>query len=114
MILPETRVMVGHIGFHTAPGPDYLEPYSPGAVEFGFTVYRPFRRQGYAREASVAMMDWAHRLHGVNRFVLCISPDNIPSQSLAAQLGFVQIGSHLDEMDGPEDVLELSRDHCAS
>lgn len=107
MVLPETRAMVGHIGFHTAPGPEYLEPYSPGAVEFGFTVYPPFRRQGYAREAAIAMMDWARRVHGVTSFVLCISPDNAASQGLAAQLGFVAIGSHLDEMDGPEDVLEL-------
>lgn len=106
MMLPETRVMVGHIGFHTAPGPDYLEPYSPGAVEFGFTVYLPFRRQGYAREASIALMNWAHQSHNVTSFVLSIRPDNAPSQALAAQLGFVRIGSHFDEVDGPEDVLE--------
>lgn len=107
VVLPETRAMIGHIGFHTAPGAEYLEPYSPGAVEFGFTIYPSYRRQGYAREASLAMMNWARRVHGVDRFVLCISPDNIPSQGLAAQLGFVPIGSHIDDMDGPEDVLEL-------
>jgi RimJ/RimL family protein N-acetyltransferase len=111
MVLRESNVMIGHIGFHTAPGAAYLEPYSPGAVEFGFTVYPPFHRQGYAREASLAMMDWAHRVHGVTRFILCISPSNLPSQSLAAQLGFVQIGSHLDEVDGPEDVLEYRLTH---
>jgi RimJ/RimL family protein N-acetyltransferase len=100
-------VMVGHIGFHTAPGAEYLQGFSPAAVEFGFEVFPPFRRQGYAREASLALMRWARETHAVKNFVLSIRPDNTPSQLLAAQLGFVRIGSHLDEVDGIEDVLEL-------
>src|SRR5271170_613751 len=36
MVLRSSRTMIGHIGFHTVPGADYLQPYSPGAVEFGF------------------------------------------------------------------------------
>ena len=106
MVLREANNTIGHIGFHTAPGASYLEPYSPGGVEFGFTVYSPFHRQGYAREASLALMHWARSTHGVQKFVLTISPDNIPSQALAAQLGFIRIGSHVDEIDGLEDVLE--------
>jgi GNAT superfamily N-acetyltransferase len=156
MGLRKTGVMVGHIGFHTAPGADYLRPFcagpsvgtsrcdvpareaaggtgaplnaaqtaqravptrfnsarrdsnweDPGAVEFGFTVFPSFRRQGYAREASLAMMRWARQTHGVIRFILSIRPDNTASQALAAQLGFVRIGSHIDEVDGLEDVLE--------
>jgi RimJ/RimL family protein N-acetyltransferase len=106
MLLRRTRVMVGHIGFHSAPGADYLKPYSPGAVEFGYTVYPPFRRQGFAREASQSLMDWAFRIHGVLKFVVSIQPDNLPSQNLAAQLGFVRIGSHIDKMDGLEEILE--------
>jgi RimJ/RimL family protein N-acetyltransferase len=104
--LRDCRAMVGHIGCHTAPGAEYLRPHSPGGVEFGFTVYPPFRRQGYAREASVALMRWAHRIHGVTRFVLSIRPDNMASQSLAAGLGFVRIGFHIDEEDGLEEILE--------
>ena len=105
MVLRERHVMIGHIGFHTAPGEEYLRPYAPGGVEFGFTVYPPFLRQGYAREASIALMHWAHQVHDVRRFVLSIRPDNIASQALAAGLGFVRIGSHLDDVDGLEDVL---------
>ena len=105
MVLRECGVMVGHIGFHTAPGEEYLRPYAPGGVEFGFTVYPPFLRQGYAREASKALMGWAHQVHGVARFVVTIRPDNAASQALAAGLGFVRIGSHIDDVDGLEDVL---------
>jgi RimJ/RimL family protein N-acetyltransferase len=106
MGLRRSGTMVGHIGFHTGPGADYLRPFSPGAVEFGFTVYASFRRQGYAREASMALMRWALETHGVRSFVMSIRPDNVPSQTLAAGLGFVRVGSHLDEVDGLEDILE--------
>jgi ribosomal-protein-alanine N-acetyltransferase len=156
MVMRETGVMVGHIGFHTAPGAEYLRAFCPetsvgtsrcdvparepaggtiaplnaartaqravpttvrtarrdsnrkdsGAVEFGFTVFPDFRRQGYAREASLALMHWARQTHGVTKFILSIRPDNTASQALAARLGFVRIGSHLDEVDGLEDVLE--------
>ncbi len=106
LVLRDRQVMVGYIGFHTAPGAEYLQPYAPGGVEFGFTVYAPFLRQGYAREASKALMHWAHLAHGVARFVMTIRPDNVPSQALAAGLGFVRIGSHIDEVDGLEDILE--------
>jgi [ribosomal protein S5]-alanine N-acetyltransferase len=102
----ELGVIVGHIGFHTAPGAEYLRPCSPEGVEFGFTTFPPFGRQGFAREASMALMNWAHHVHNVTSFVLTISPNNIASQKLAAGLGFVRIGSHIDEVDGLEDILE--------
>jgi RimJ/RimL family protein N-acetyltransferase len=105
--LRSTRTMVGHIGFHTAPGAEYLAAISPGAAEFGYTVFAPFRRQGYAREAALGLMQWAREEHHVPAFIMSISPDNLPSQALAAQLGFVKIGSHIDEVDGLEEILEL-------
>src|SRR5882724_3483833 len=76
MVLRSCRTMIGHIGFHTAPGADYLQPYSPDAVEFGFTVFTAFQRQGYAREACLALMRWAQAANGVQSFVLTIRPDN--------------------------------------
>lgn len=109
MVLRNAKTLVGHIGFHTAPGAEYLKPYSPGGVEFGFTVFEPYRRRGYAREASLAMMNWAGEFHGQRTFVVSIRPDNVPSLGLAAQLGFVKIGHHIDEVDGWEDIFELRR-----
>jgi len=107
--LRERRVMIGHVGFHSAPGPQYLDAIAPGAVEFGYTVFAPFRRHGYAREACEALMGWAHAAHRVDRFVVSIRPDNVASRALASQLGFTQIGSQVDEVDGVEDIYELRR-----
>jgi [ribosomal protein S5]-alanine N-acetyltransferase len=107
--LREQQVMIGHVGFHSAPGPLYLNELAPGAVEFGYTVFAAFRRRGYAREACEALMDWAHSAHRVDRFIVSIRPDNVASRALAAQFGFEQIGSHVDEIDGVEDIYELRR-----
>ena len=30
--LRETKTMIGHIGFHTLPGAEYLKPYAPYSV----------------------------------------------------------------------------------
>lgn len=106
--LRSTDQMVGHIGFHTRPAPSYLATIAPGGVELGYTVYPAFRRRGYAREAIVALLAWARAQQGVVRFVVSVSPGNAASNALAASLGFVQVGSHMDEIDGPEDILLLS------
>jgi ribosomal-protein-alanine N-acetyltransferase len=99
--------MVGHIGFHTGPNPEYLSELSPGGIELGYAVFADFRRRGYAREAARALMDWARREHGVSRFVVSIGPWNAPSLGLAGEFGFRRIGSHMDDLDGPEDIFEL-------
>ena len=106
--LRSNREMVGQIGFHSAPGAAYLEQWSPGGVEFGFAIHPAHRRKGYAREAAAALMQWARDIHGVTSFIVTIDPSNEASQALAKELGFVRVGAHVDEVDGPEDVLVLN------
>ncbi len=104
--LRTTGEMAGFIGFHTPPGPDYLQPLSPGGVEFGYTVFPEHRRQGIAFEASRGLMQWAQLNHRIRNFILSVSPDNMASLGLVARLGFRRIGSQIDEIDGPEDIFE--------
>jgi len=101
----ETGRMIGHIGFHTAPGPEYLKEWAAGGVEFGCTVFSSYQRQGYAREAAEALMQWAHKIHGVSDFVVTVGRGNTASSALASALGFEHVGSHVDEIDGLEDIL---------
>ena len=107
MSLRQQKLMVGYIGFHTGPDPDYLRDVAPGAIEFGYTVFPAFRRQGYAREACAALMTWAFQKRHVRGFVVSIRPDNTASLGLAQSFGFKRIGSHMDEVDGLEDIYEL-------
>ncbi|MBA2345181.1 MAG: GNAT family N-acetyltransferase [Rubrobacter sp.] len=102
--------MIGHVGFHDRPGAEYLRDLAPGGVEFGYSIFPPFRGRGFATEACAALMGWASREHNVKRFVVSISPENAPSMRIAAHFGFRKIGSHIDEEDGHEDILLLEVD----
>jgi RimJ/RimL family protein N-acetyltransferase len=104
LVLRAERRMIGHAGFHGAPGGAHLEPFAPGGAELGYTVFARDRGRGYATEAAVALMEWAQRAHGVSGFVLSIRADNAPSLRIAKRLGFVRVGFHLDPEDGPEDI----------
>ncbi len=95
------RRMIGHIGFHGPP--------KEGAAEMGYTIFERYRRRGFALEAAVSLMDWASSEHGVNRFIVSISPENEPSLALAAKMGFQRAGEQVDEVDGLEYVFELIR-----
>lgn len=105
IVLRSAQTMVGSIAFHMAAEPEPVRPLGPGGVEFGYTIFPQFRRQGYATEACQALMAWAQQ-QGVTRFVLSISPQNQPSLRLAAHFGFVKIGEQMDEEDGLEEIYE--------
>jgi RimJ/RimL family protein N-acetyltransferase len=107
--LRETRTMIGFIGFHTRPGAEYLHPYAPEGVEFGYTIFPPYRRMGFASEATEALMQWATSEHGVTRFVVSISPANEPSLRLARKFGFRKVGTVTDPENGVEDVFLLAQ-----
>jgi len=102
MVERRTGTMVGHIGFHTPPCPEYLAGIAPDGVELGYTTFPDFRRQGFATEASLALMFWAFSQHGQRCFVLSVSPQNFASTAMAGSLGFVTCGSHVDDEDGVE------------
>jgi RimJ/RimL family protein N-acetyltransferase len=102
--LRDSKAMIGFIGFHTLPGPEYLNSYAPNSVEFGYTIFSDYRRKGYASEAAQSLMDWAIREHNVTRFVVSISPSNEPSLRIAQKFGFRKVGSFTDPVEGVEDV----------
>jgi RimJ/RimL family protein N-acetyltransferase len=99
--------MVGYIGFHTRPDPAYLRPHAPGGVEMGYTVFAPYRRQGYAEEAVRGLMRWAAQ-YDVERFVVSVAPGNVASTALARKLGFVKVTEQIDDVDGLEYVYVLA------
>jgi RimJ/RimL family protein N-acetyltransferase len=106
IVRKQDRLVVGSIGCHARPGTEASDHLRPAGVEFGYTVFAPYRRQGIAREAIAALMAWTLS-HGASHFVLSIAPDNLASQNLAKSFGFRKVGTQIDDIDGPEDVLEL-------
>lgn len=99
----ESRV-IGVTGIHGRPG---AAPQCDGAsdgVEFGYTIFAAERRNGYAAEASAALIAWAAREHGVRTFALSIAPDNRASLAVAAKLGFERVGERVHAERGLEEV----------
>lgn len=95
----DPEVVVGRLGFHGPVDDD-------GMLEIGYEVFPAYRRQGYAREAVVAMLQWAQRDPAVLRFRASVSPENAPSRNLVTGLGFVEVGSQWDDEDGEETLFE--------
>lgn len=101
MVLRATREIVGSLSFH---GP----PDERGMVEIGLGVHESFRRHGYAREALLGMWRWASDQPGVRVFRYTVDPTNVPSVELVHGLGFIRVGQQIDEIDGPEDIYEMT------
>lgn len=106
--LRKSKEMIGFIGFHTRPNPEYLHPIAPNAIEFGYTIFLPFRRHGFAEEAIGGMLNWAVKQHPLESFIASVSPTNLPSTALVKKLGFTKIGEQVDEVDGLEFVYSLA------
>ena len=98
------RPMVGNAGFHGEPGVNSAN--AADAVEIGYGILPPHRRQGYASEAVEGLLGWA-RKQGIHHFVASVAPDNEPSLKIIRKLGFVRTGEHIDPEDGLEHVFEL-------
>ena len=102
LMVSEPNGVIGHCGFH---GP----PEMIGRAEIGYTVFEPFRRQGFAKEAAVALVNWAFD-QGESRVYASVAPDNVPSLAVVRAIGFTQIGTQVDEVDGLELVFAINSD----
>jgi RimJ/RimL family protein N-acetyltransferase len=97
----DPEVVVGRFGFHGPVDDD-------GMLEVGYEVFPAYRRQGYAREAVIAMCTSAQEDPAVLRFRASVRPDNAPSRNLVASLGFIEVGSQWDDEDGEETLFECA------
>jgi RimJ/RimL family protein N-acetyltransferase len=79
-----TRDVVGYCGLVDGRGPE-------GEPELAFELLRRVWRQGYATEASAAVLDWA-RSSGYERLWATVWDWNTASRRVLAKLGFTETG----------------------
>lgn len=97
-VLLDGATVAGRIGCHEGP--------REGAVEIGYAVVPEYRGRGVATAMVREFVDWlADR--GMRTVRASVSPDNAASRALLDRFGFVEVGSHVDDEDGPELELEL-------
>jgi RimJ/RimL family protein N-acetyltransferase len=97
-VLLDGGTVAGRIGCHEGP--------REGTVEIGYAVAPEHRGRGVATAMVREFLDWL-AARGVRTVRASVSPDNAASRALLDRLGFVEVGSHLDDEDGLELELEL-------
>ncbi|HYY44372.1 MAG TPA: GNAT family N-acetyltransferase [Actinomycetota bacterium] len=75
--------LAGDVGFKGKPD-------GTGTVEIGYGIAPPYRRRGYAVEASQALIDWGFSHPEVHRIVAECLEDNTASIGVLEKLGMVQ------------------------
>ncbi|WP_433338163.1 GNAT family N-acetyltransferase [Spirillospora sp. CA-294931] len=95
----DERRAIGVAGFHSPPD-------GRACVEIGYEILPENRRRGYAREAALALAGWAHATGEAKILRACVAPDNTPSLTMVASLGFAEVGAQIDDEDGPELIFE--------
>ena len=77
-------------------------------IEIGLGIHSDFQRLGYGTEALMGMWSWAIGEAGVETLRYTVSPANRPSVQLIEKLGFTRVGVQIDDVDGPEEIFEMS------
>ena len=77
---------LGEGGFHDLKR-DFQPPFD-GAPEIGWGLTPAAQGQGYAHEATRAMLNWSDAALDAERTVCLIGPENAPSLKLADRLGY--------------------------
>lgn len=75
-------------GYHAIGTVAAGEKRQAGVTEIGYSLLRPYWRQGYAREALTAVIDHLFRVDGYRRVFADIDPENAASRRLVEKLGF--------------------------
>lgn len=75
------------------------DPESEEDPELAFELLRRFWGEGYATEASWAVLDWA-RSSGIEQVAASVWDWNAASRRVLAKLGFVETGSVVDPVHG--------------
>jgi RimJ/RimL family protein N-acetyltransferase len=101
IVLSDTREVIGSISFHGAPD-------SHGMIEIGLGIEPAFQGRGYAKEALRAMWRWVAQFPEVKTLRYTVSPDNLASIAVIKHFGFDYKGQQMDDLDGPEDIYEMS------
>ena len=104
MVLKQNREIIGSTSFHGAPDEN-------GMIEIGLGVCPAFQRKGFAFEALAGMWGWVCTQEGVQVLRYTVAASNTASIALVNKFGFIHVGQQMDEIDGPEEIYELSAEN---
>jgi ribosomal-protein-alanine N-acetyltransferase len=101
IVLKDLKEVIGSTSFHGVPD-------EVGMVEIGLGIEEEFRNRGFAKESLIGMWRWVCSQPGVKTLRYTVSPTNLPSVKIIEGFGFTYLGQQMDEIDGPENIYEMS------
>jgi ribosomal-protein-alanine N-acetyltransferase len=103
IVLKESGEVVGSTSFHGAPD-------ATGMIEIGIGIEEKFWGKGIATESLLGMWRWVVTQPSVKMLRYTVSPSNLASVKIIQKFEFHHQGQQMDEIDGPEDIYEMSVD----
>lgn len=100
MRIKDTNTPIGICGLIQRDGAEF--------VELGFAVLSEYYRQGYTREASEAVIDFAKTTLNLDTLYAKSSQDNLPSKLMLEQLGFTSYSASTLDKDLSHFILSLT------
>jgi 8-oxo-dGTP diphosphatase len=80
---------------------------NPGEAELGYWLGRKFWGQGFAREATRALLEWGFGTLGLDRVVASALTDNLGSQAVLRACGFAQTGQAMQEFMSRNRIMDV-------
>ncbi|MBW4676491.1 MAG: GNAT family N-acetyltransferase [Desmonostoc geniculatum HA4340-LM1] len=84
------NTLIGHVMVKVIPDATGLPT---GSLEIGYHITPSYRQQGYASEATKAVVDWALSQPSVQNVTAGCDPNNIPSKRVLEKIGMQLIES---------------------
>ena len=100
-VLRESMEIIGSAGFHNLPDEN-------GMIEIGFGIDPTFQNMGYGKQLLHGMWNWVVYEPGVKTLRYTVSPSNLISKQIIQKLEFDLVGEQVDDIDGVEEIYELS------
>lgn len=94
------RRAIGSVGFH---GP----PDARGRLELGCRIHPAHRGQGYAAEASTALLDWAATRFGITRFLVAVPARQEPWDLVPLEISNRGSATPGGPIEGLAELIEL-------
>ncbi|MFK0073699.1 GNAT family N-acetyltransferase [Arthrobacter woluwensis] len=86
--LQSTGQVIGDAKTWTTRNPPEPGPLEPGQAALGYALDPAFHRQGYGREAALALVDWLFTERDIRTAFAGVFEPNVASQALLRSLGF--------------------------
>ncbi|HEY3312266.1 MAG TPA: GNAT family N-acetyltransferase [Anaerolineales bacterium] len=86
VVLKRDNKLIGHLYF------EQLEPKERMTWELGYIFNPGYQKQGYASEASAALVDYAFAHYHAHRIMARCNPENVASWKLLEKIGFSREG----------------------